>query len=131
MRRFFVSCLLFFLLLNVCLNANRPSSSIIEERHEILMLGVLSYLHLQANCSKPGHEIAALLAWDVEDVEKTPEFVIDCNRNFEKQGNIFHAEIMTIEAAFNHKRGARTESTEHYYSRNNQTSSQCNSLFFA
>jgi tRNA(Arg) A34 adenosine deaminase TadA len=79
------------------------------------MLGVLSYLHLQANCSKPGHEIAALLAWDVEDVEKTPEFVIDCNRNFEKQGNIFHAEMVTIEAAFNHKRGARTESTEHYY----------------
>ena len=79
------------------------------------MLGVLSYLHLQATDSKPGHEIAALLAWDVEDIEHTPEFVIDCNRNFERQGNIFHAEMMTLEKAFNKKHCSRVESTEHYY----------------
>jgi len=76
------------------------SSLVIEERHELFTLAVLTYLYVHSeNHPKPGHDIAALIAWDVENVEKTPEFVIDCNRNFEKQGGIFHAEMMTIEKA--------------------------------
>lgn len=79
--------------------------SIVEERHQLFILGVLSYLHRTQDIEpKPGWDIAALIAWDVENVDQTPEFVIDRNRNFEKQGNIFHAEIMTIEKAVAKKR---------------------------
>lgn len=90
--------LLLFISAQLPLSAN--SSSIIEERHQLFILGVLAYLHNQSTIDpKPGHDIAALIAWDVENINKTPEFVLDRNRNFEKQGNIFHAEMMTIEKA--------------------------------
>ena len=99
--------LLVFLSLMVCTSSsafahsiNSDKASIIEERHQLFILSILAYLHNQSEVyPKAGHDIAALLAWDVEDVDTVPQFVIDRNRNFEKQGNIFHAEIMTIEKA--------------------------------
>ncbi len=90
--------------LNVLLLAHSPSaakdSPIVEERHELFVLAILSFLYQNSeNDQKLGHDIAALIAWNVDDVEHTPEFVIDCNRRFEKQGTIFHAELQTIEQA--------------------------------
>jgi len=73
---------------------------IVEERDNLFTLGVLSYLYHRLETEpKPGWHIAALIAWDVEDINRTPDFVIERNQNFEKQGNIFHAEIMAIEKA--------------------------------
>jgi len=93
--------------------ASSNNSLIVEERHQLFVLGVLSYLcnHLDVQ-PKPGWEIAALIAWDVENIDRTPEFVIDRNRNFEKQGNIFHAEIMTIEKAVEKKRSLTIDSSK-------------------
>lgn len=93
--------LIFWLLfLSTQLSLSADNLSIVEERDQLFILGVLTYLHNQSDMHpKSGHDIAALIAWNVENVDKTPEFVINRNRNFEKQGNIFHAEIMTIEKA--------------------------------
>ena len=75
-------------------------SPIVEERDHLFILGVLSYLyHRLETHPKPCWDIAALIAWDVENINRTPDFVIDRNQNFEKQGNIFHAEMMVIEKA--------------------------------
>jgi tRNA(Arg) A34 adenosine deaminase TadA len=72
----------------------------IEERDHLFILGVLSYLYNRLEIyPKPCWNIAALIAWDVENINRTPDFVIERNQNFEKQGNIFHAEIMAIEKA--------------------------------
>lgn len=84
--------------------AKRASTSdispIVEERNHLFTLGVLSYLYNRLESQpKPCWEIAALIAWDVENINQTPDFVIERNQNFEKQGNIFHAEIMAIEKA--------------------------------
>ncbi len=99
MKKLLVLCVFLFAT-PIGLFASSNSSPIIEERHQLFILGVLSYLHNHLDVQpKPGWEIAALIAWDVENIDQTPEFVIDRNRNFEKQGNIFHAEIMTIEKA--------------------------------
>jgi tRNA(Arg) A34 adenosine deaminase TadA len=73
---------------------------IVEERDHLFILGVLSYLYKRLEIyPKPCWQIAALIAWDVENINRTPDFVIERNRNFEKQGNIFHAEMMAIEKA--------------------------------
>lgn len=74
--------------------------AIIAERDELFMLATLAYLYERLQSyPKAGYDIGSLLAWDVEDTEHTPEFVIDHNRNFEMQGEIFHAEISTLQKA--------------------------------
>jgi tRNA(Arg) A34 adenosine deaminase TadA len=94
------NCIAFSLLILASPLRAIPVDPIIEERHHLFILSTLAYLHAQATIQpKSGHDIAAIIAWDVENVDLTPQFVIDKNRNFEKQGNIFHAEIMAIEKA--------------------------------
>jgi tRNA(Arg) A34 adenosine deaminase TadA len=115
MKKWFVLCLFLFASLRADI------SSIVEERHELFVLGVLSYLHNQLEIHpKPGWDIAALIALDVENVDHTPEFVIDRNRNFEKQGNIFHAEIMAIEKAALKKKSVpdSTKTIEEFHQQN-------------
>lgn len=74
---------------------------IIQERHELFTLLAMAYAYTQLQISPPpGHDIAAVLAWSVEDTEKTPEFVIERNRNFERRGSIHHAEVNAILAAY-------------------------------
>jgi hypothetical protein len=78
---------------------------IVAERQEILMLAALANTH--AGLGTPvGYDISAVIAWDVEDTGRTPHFVIERNRNFEKQGDIFHAEINTLRAAYERTRDA-------------------------
>ena len=97
MKKLFIFCLSLFV---VPLVAEPLHTDIIEERDHLFILGVLSYLYNRLETEpKPCWDIAALIAWDVEDINRTPDFVIDRNRNFEKQGNIFHAELMAIEKA--------------------------------
>ena len=75
-------------------------TAIITERDEMFMLATLAYaFNIVKSYPKPGYTIAALIAWDVEDVAHTPEFVMERNRNFEMQGEIFHAEINTLRKA--------------------------------
>jgi len=94
MKTLFALCLSFFTPLFADI------SPVVEERDHLFILATLSYLYNRLEVRpKPGWDIAALIAWDVENVDSTPEFVIGRNRNFEKQGNIFHAEIMAIEQA--------------------------------
>jgi tRNA(Arg) A34 adenosine deaminase TadA len=52
------------------------------------------------NKPSPGYDISAAIAWDVADPDKTPEFVFNRNRNYEKQGEIHHAEINTLRSAY-------------------------------
>ena len=104
MKKMLVLCLCLFAT-PFALFASSNNSPMVEERHQLFILGVLSYLYNHQDVQpKPGWDIAALIAWDVENMDQTPEFVIDRNRNFEKQGNIFHAEIMTIDKAVTKKR---------------------------
>lgn len=100
MKKLLVLCLSLFATPFALLAQPVLTADIVEERDHLFILGVLSYLynHLETY-PKPCWDIAALIAWDVEDINRTPDFVIDRNRNFEKQGNIFHAEIMAIEKA--------------------------------
>src|SRR5690348_12472309 len=111
MKKLFVLCLFLFAA-PLSLLASSNHSAIVEERHHLFILGVLSYLYNQQDVQpKPGWDIAALIAWEVENIDQTPEFVIDRNRNFEKQGNIFHAEIMTIDKAVAKKRSLLIDSS--------------------
>lgn len=112
MKKLFVLCLS-LLTTPFVLLASLPASDIIEERHQLFILGVLSYLYNRLDMHpKPGWDIGALIAWDVENVDHTPEFVIDRNQNFDKQGNIFHAEIMTIEKAALKKKSLHLDPSE-------------------
>ncbi len=115
MKKLLVLCLSLFVI-PLALLASPPTSdisSVVEERHQLFILGVLSYLYNRLDIHpKPGWDIAALIAWDVEKIDQTPEFVIDRNQNFEKQGNIFHAEIMTIEKAALKKKSLNIDSSQ-------------------
>ena len=75
------------------------------ERDWLFMLAAMSYVYRGLN-DPAGYDIAAVIAWNVEDPDQTPEFVIDRNRNFEKQGDIYHAEINTLRAAYDKGRHA-------------------------
>lgn len=120
MKKMLVLCLSLFAT-PLALLASSNHSPIVEERHQLFILGVLSYLYNQRDVDpKPGWDIAALIAWDVENIDQTPEFVIDRNRNFEKQGNIFHAEIMTIDKAVAKKRSLPFDSTKTIEERHKQ-----------
>jgi tRNA(Arg) A34 adenosine deaminase TadA len=65
------------------------------------MLGVMSYMYANLNNQpSPGYDISAGIAWNVGNPDKTPEFVFNTNRNYEKQGEIHHAEINTLRSAY-------------------------------
>jgi tRNA(Arg) A34 adenosine deaminase TadA len=78
-------------------------SAVVEERHELLMLAALAKTYAGLD-DVVGYDISAVIAWDVDDASKTPDFVIERNRNFEKQGDIHHAEINTLRAAYDRRR---------------------------
>src|ERR1700682_1328948 len=64
-----------------------------QARDRLLMLGAMSYMYAGfAEVPSPGLDISAVIAWGVDDPTRTPEFLLDRKRNFEKQGDIFHAE---------------------------------------
>lgn len=74
--------------------------SVVEERNDLFTLAVMSYLYVDLSTyPKPGADIVGLIAWEVENEQATPEFVIERNRNSERHSNISHAEIMVIEKA--------------------------------
>jgi tRNA(Arg) A34 adenosine deaminase TadA len=75
--------------------------NVINERHELFMTAAAAFVYVNlSTLPRPGHNIAALIAWNIDVVEKTPDFVIDRNRNFEYQGEIHHAEINTMRRAY-------------------------------
>jgi len=65
------------------------------------MLGVMSYMYAGfAEVPSPGLDISAVIAWDVDDPTKTPEFLFNRNRNYEEHGDIFHAESNALRSAY-------------------------------
>jgi len=98
--------------LGSCVTASDPrtqvqkiDSGVLEERHEMLMVATVAYAYVNLTAKpKPGYDIAALIAWDVEDPSRTPSFVLERNRNFEYQGEIHHAEINTMRRAYDVKK---------------------------
>lgn len=82
-------------------NSEQKDSAIISERDDMFMLATLGFAYGNIKSyPKVGYNIASLIAWNVEDTSHTPEFVIEQNRNFEMQGDIFHAEVNTLRKAF-------------------------------
>jgi len=87
--------------------ASTPSTSLSaqQERDHLLMLAALSYTYASLTDRPPeGYDISALIAWNVQDLNKTPDFIIDRNRNYEKQGEVFHAEANVIRTAYDKMR---------------------------
>jgi tRNA(Arg) A34 adenosine deaminase TadA len=80
-------------------------AAIFTEREELLMTAAVAFAYVNlSHTPKQGYDIAAVIAWSVDDVEKTPEFVFGHNKNFEYRGEINHAEINTMRAAYELKR---------------------------
>lgn len=82
---------------------HRDLTPVVSERHELFMLAALA----DAYAGLPfaiGYNISAVIAWNVEKEAATPDFIIERNRNYEKQGEIHHAEINTLRAAYDRKR---------------------------
>jgi tRNA(Arg) A34 adenosine deaminase TadA len=78
------------------------TESVIEERHNLFMLATLSYLY-NHRASDVGGPIVSLLAWDIENIQTTPRFIIDRNRNRQKNSPLHHAEVTTLHSAFSLK----------------------------
>ncbi len=75
------------------------------ERHELFMTAIAAFAYVNLSTEpRPGYDIATLIAWDASVVDKTPDFVMDRNRNFEFQGDIHHAEINTMRKAYERRR---------------------------
>src|SRR5690606_5981098 len=67
---------------SVSSDSEHDVASIIAERDEMFMLATLAYaFNTLKSYPKSGYTIAALIAWGVEDVAHTPEFVMERNRN--------------------------------------------------
>lgn len=82
-----------------------PRADILEERRSILMLAAAAYACVGLDAfPKPGYEIAAVIAWDVEKLDATPDFLVERNRNFEYQGEVHHAEINAIRRGYERKK---------------------------
>ncbi len=80
-------------------------ADLIKERDRLFMLAAMSYTYAgRDETPPPGYDISAVIAWEADDPNHTPEFVIDRNRNYEKQGEVFHAEANAIRAAYEKKR---------------------------
>jgi len=72
-----------------------------KERDDLLMLGALAYLKYQIDGAPGlGGPIGALLAWDVSNIDETPRFILDRNRNKEMDNNIYHAEMSVMMQAY-------------------------------
>ena len=74
---------------------------IVRERDDLFMLAVMAFMHVERTKS-PYVVIGAGLAWDVQDVGKTPDFVIERSKNMEKMGEVFHAETEVIWKGYRH-----------------------------
>lgn len=72
------------------------------ERRELLTLAPMAYLHAEASRS-PYAVVAALIAWEVEDLKKTPDFILERSKNLEKMAEIHHAEREAVEEAYRRK----------------------------
>lgn len=90
-------------------DAERARAAVVAERHELFMLAAMSYMAVELKARpKVGGPIAAIVAWDVSDISKTPTFVIDRNRSRSRGDGTYHAEISAIHEAYQAKpRGAR------------------------
>lgn len=77
-----------------------PADGVKEERDRLLVMASMAHAYLEVR-GRPdeGHPIVAMLAWGVDDLKKTPEFVIDRNRNLAKLGGIYHAETNALHKA--------------------------------
>ena len=85
--------------------SDASSSPVVRERRVMLMAAAMAYVHYRLRVEpKPGHDIAALLAWNVEDVSQTPEFVFERNRNYIQQGELYHAEANVLRRAYQRRR---------------------------
>ena len=85
-------------------------AAVFTEREELLMTATLAVAYVNlSRTPKQGYDIAALIAWGVDDVGKTPEFVFGHNKNFEYRGDIHHAEINTMRAAYELKRNPNVD----------------------
>jgi len=73
--------------------------AIVKERDELFMLALMAYMHVERSKSRYA-VIGALLAWNVHETAKTPDFVIERSRNMEKMGEVFHAETEVIRKAY-------------------------------
>ena len=83
-------------------STNERAAEIVNERHHLLMLAAMAYVYThRAESPSVGFDIAALVAWDVDDITaRPPLFVIDRNRVVEKRGWKYHAEPDTIDKAY-------------------------------
>ena len=80
-------------------------AAIFREREELLMTAAVAFAYVNlSRTPKQGYDIAAVIAWNVDVADKTPEFVFGHNKNFEYRGEIHHAEINTMRAAYELKR---------------------------
>ena len=82
-----------------------PISSVEEERSRLFMLAALSYTYSGLGARPPiGYDISAVIAWNVRNPNATPNFLIDRNRNYQEQGEVFHAEANAIRSAYDKMR---------------------------
>lgn len=81
--------------------ADSIRSEILAEREEILVLGLMSYLHARSGQSpQTGHNIASLIVLDVQEVAARPVLiVVERNRHLEKFSFVSHAELNAIQKA--------------------------------
>lgn len=79
-------------------------AEILRERDEFFMLASMAYVYAEDLRSPyPIVGVGTVIAWDVENTEKTPEFVIDRAHDMDKLGEIYHAETEAIQKALKYK----------------------------
>jgi tRNA(Arg) A34 adenosine deaminase TadA len=80
-------------------------ASVEEERARLFMLAALSYTYAGLGATPPiGYDISAVIAWGIGNPNETPKFLIERNRNYQKQGEVFHAEANAIRSAYDKMR---------------------------
>ena len=76
-------------------------TDIVKERDDLLMLAAEAFVYsVPADKPAAGYDIAAAIAWGVDDVDRTPDFVIDRNRNYAEQDDNHHAKADAIHLAY-------------------------------
>ncbi|MEM9489768.1 MAG: deaminase [Myxococcota bacterium] len=85
-------------------DATPARSAVVAERHELFMLAAMAYMAVEWK-ERPeiGGPIAAIVAWNVSDITRTPRFVIDRNRSRSRENGTYHAEISAIHKAYQAK----------------------------
>lgn len=77
------------------------AKDVVAERDDLLMLAAQAFVYsVPADKPAAGYDIAAAIAFNVDDIDRTPDFVIDRNRNYEEQDDIHHAEADAIHLAY-------------------------------